>query len=82
MATTIIGINGGKVLGSPFDGAPKLMELFIPCPICHGTTDVDDQGNAFCCSCGQRWTIFGEPLKTEQMICGTEESTAEDLIFT
>jgi hypothetical protein len=82
VTTTVIETDHERVASSPLDEAPKLAELFIPCPICHGTTDVDDYGNAFCCSCGQRWTIFGKPLKTVQVIRDVEEPTTGDLILT
>jgi hypothetical protein len=82
MIATGINIDREKIASSSCDEAPELLELFIPCPVCHGTTDVDSNGNAFCCSCGQRWTIFGKPLKTVQMIRDTEESTTEGLILT
>jgi hypothetical protein len=82
MVTTVIEIDRKRVTSSPSDEVPELAELFIPCPICHGTTDVDVHGTAFCCSCGQRWTIFGKPLKTMQMIRDVEEPAAGNLIFT
>jgi hypothetical protein len=64
MTTTVIEIDREMIASSPCDEVPELADLFIPCPICRGTTDVDDHGIAFCCGCGQRWTIFGKPLKT------------------
>jgi hypothetical protein len=82
MITTVIKIDREKVASGLLDEVPELVELFIPCPICHGTTDVDDYGIAFCCSCGQRWTILGKPLKTVHEIRDVEEPTIGDLILT
>ena len=81
MIATGVKIDHKKVTSNSSNEVPELVELFIPCPICHGTTDVDSNGNAFCCSCGQRWTIFGKPLKTV-MIRDVEESATDDLILT
>ncbi len=41
---------------------PRLTELFIPCPVCGGTTDIDLRGHVFCHSCQQQWTLAGKPI--------------------
>ena len=43
---------------------PRLEELFSRCPICDGTTNMLS-GYIFCESCGQEWTVMGEPIKYE-----------------
>jgi len=41
---------------------PRLAELYIPCPICGGTTNTLS-GTVFCESCDQEWTVMGTPIK-------------------
>ncbi len=41
---------------------PKLTDLFAPCPICGGTTDIDFHGYTFCHSCQQEWTLTREAM--------------------
>ena len=41
---------------------PRLKELFAPCPICRGATDIDLKSHVFCFSCQQEWALNGEPI--------------------
>lgn len=41
---------------------PELKELFIPCPVCGGTVDIDLRGHVYCHSCQQEWTLVGKPI--------------------
>lgn len=45
---------------------PSLKEIFTPCPLCGGTTDIDVQGNVLCHSCQQEWTIIGKPIVNDE----------------
>ena len=81
MTTKVMEIERVKALGTALKEIPVLSALFIPCPICRGTTDVDYDGIAYCCSCGQRWTIFGKPLDAAAQIGNGKETTAEDYVF-
>ncbi len=48
---------------------PRLKQLFTPCPICGGTTDVIDWFRVVVChSCGQEWNIFGDPLEDKKWL--------------
>jgi len=47
---------------------PNLKEIFTPCPLCGGTTDIDVQGNVLCHSCQQEWTITGKPVFNDESI--------------
>ena len=43
----------------------KLPELFVPCPMCAGSTDVNLREKpyyAFCNLCGQKWDLRGNPV--------------------
>ena len=44
---------------------PELKELFVPCPICGGTTDIDLYNRVICHSCQQKWTLAGEAIIEE-----------------
>jgi hypothetical protein len=81
MTTRVIEIERGNVVGNELKEVPELSGLFMPCPICRGTTDVDYDGIVFCCSCGQRWTIFGKPLDEAAPSGNGKEATAEDYVF-
>ena len=41
---------------------PRLEVLFGRCPVCSGTTNFLG-GYMFCESCGQEWTIMGDPVE-------------------
>jgi hypothetical protein len=72
MTTKVIEIERRDSADTMRGVVPELTELFIPCPICRGTTDVDYDGIAFCYSCGQRWTIFGKPVAAAALENGEE----------
>lgn len=78
MTTKVLEIEWRNSVDTIRRVVPELTEPFIPCPICRGTTDVDYDGIAFCCSCGQRWTIFGKPLKTVAAVGNGAEGEAEN----
>ena len=40
----------------------RLKDLFAPCLMCGGTTDIDWQGHVLCHSCQQKWTLAGDPI--------------------
>ena len=44
---------------------PELKELFVPCPVCGGTTDIDLYSRVVCHSCEQKWTLAGEAIIEE-----------------
>jgi hypothetical protein len=51
----------------------RLPDLFVKCPMCAGTTDVNFYTRpfySFCNLCGQRWDLRGEPLADG---CGDKE---------
>ncbi|HAV10853.1 MAG TPA: hypothetical protein DCX22_04495 [Dehalococcoidia bacterium] len=41
---------------------PFLKDIFIPCPVCHGTLDMTMNGKVICCSCKAMWNLRGEPI--------------------
>lgn len=59
--TSVIEIERERSQSATCNQLTRLKEPFMPCPICRGSTDIAGEGYAFCCSCGQKWTIFGEP---------------------
>ncbi len=59
-------MNAGAALNRPptkkTTVQPYLKDIFIPCPVCHGTLDMTMHGKVFCCSCKAMWNIGGEPI--------------------
>ena len=45
---------------------PKLKDIFVPCPICRGTLDIDIKGKVVCCSCRATWNVRGEPISNQK----------------
>jgi hypothetical protein len=59
-------MNHGAVLNRPSKkqnvAQPRLKDIFVPCPLCHGTLDMNTEGKVICCSCKAVWNVRGEPL--------------------
>ncbi len=45
----------------------RLPALFVPCPMCAGSTNVNfSTSMAKCEICGQKWNLHGEPISGER----------------
>lgn len=67
------GMQEDKVVLAEASGCRKwLHELFAPCPVCGGTTNItgDEESVVYCESCGQMWDTITHQPRGRNLVSG------------